>query len=94
MTLALMSLVPLLSLALIAGALVALRGATGAARALLIAGFALFVVAWAPLLVGMALDPDGSVIGNALGLGLLAWGGSALALAVLLAGLVTRWARG
>lgn len=91
---ALMSLVPFACLALIVGGLVALRGAAGAARALLIGGFALLAIAWAPLLVGIALDPDGSVIGNALGLGLLAWGGTALALALLLGGVVTRWARG
>lgn len=72
----------------------ALTGARGATRAVLIAGLAILALSWAPLLLAILLDPQGRIVGNALGLGLLAWMGSLLGLLVLAGGLVARWLRG
>ncbi|HSP23765.1 MAG TPA: hypothetical protein VLQ65_01190 [Saliniramus sp.] len=62
----------------------------GFVRSMIVAGILLAVGAWLPLLAGLALDPEGEVIGNALGLGLLAWFGSALGFLVIIVGLVIR----
>lgn len=62
----------------------------GFVRSMIIVGILLAVGAWLPLLAGIALDPEGEVIGNALGLGLLAWFGSAVGFLVTIVGLVIR----
>lgn len=62
----------------------------GFVRSMIVWGILLAVGAWLPLLAGIALDPDGQVIGNALGLGLLAWFGSTLGFLVIILGLVIR----
>ncbi len=59
-----------------------------ALRTTMFVGAGLAVGSWFPLLIGIALDPEGRVIGNALGLGLLAWFGSALGLLIILVGLI------
>jgi hypothetical protein len=75
---------------LVLAAYAASSAGPGFVRTVLYFGMALAVGAWLPLLLGILLDPDGRVIGNALGLGLLAWGGSALGFVVVLVGLALR----
>jgi len=48
------------------------------------------VVVWLPIIAAGVLDPEGVVVGNALGLGLLAWGGSVLGIAALSFGVLLR----
>ena len=69
---------------------VALYAKPGFVRSMLSVGICVAVGAWLPLLAGIWLDPNGKVIGNALGLGLLAWLGGALGLFVIILGLLAR----
>jgi hypothetical protein len=62
----------------------------GFVRSMIFVGIFLAIGSWLPLLAGIALDPDGKVIGNALGLGILAWFGSALGFLVIIVGLLIR----
>ena len=53
-------------------------------------GAAILVSAWAPLLLAVWLDREGTYIGNGLGLGLLAWLGSDLGAILVALGLLLR----
>ena len=59
-------------------------------RAMLWSGAAILVSAWAPLLLAVWLDREGTYIGNGLGLGLLAWLGSDLGAILVALGLLLR----
>jgi hypothetical protein len=59
-------------------------------RAVLILGAILAAGSWLPVVLGSMLDPDGSAIGNGLGLGLLAVYGSFLGVALCAVGLGIR----
>ncbi|PVE25676.1 hypothetical protein DC522_05005 [Microvirga sp. KLBC 81] len=59
-------------------------------RAVLGAGALILIGAWIPILLAGTFDPRGDYVGNALGLGLLAWLGSYIGLAVVGAGLLLR----
>jgi hypothetical protein len=81
----------IIMLAIIAVAIFAiLHSQPGFVRGLIIVGIVLAVGAWMPLLTAIVLDPDGRVVGNGLGLGLLAWFGSALGFLVIVVGLIAR----
>lgn len=75
---------------LVLAAFAASSAPPGFVRNLLYIGVALAIGAWLPLLAGILLDPDGRVIGNGLGLGILAWGGSALGFLIVMIGLTLR----
>jgi hypothetical protein len=68
----------------------ALHARPGFVRSMIFVGMFMAIGAWLPLMAGIVLDPDGKVIGNGLGLGLLAWFGSALGFLVIIIGLLIR----
>jgi hypothetical protein len=76
-------------MAVIAGA-TAWTTRTRLPRAMLRSGAAILVSAWAPLLLAVWLDREGTYIGNGLGLGLLAWLGSDLGAILVALGLLLR----
>jgi hypothetical protein len=81
----------IIMLAIIAVAIYAiLHSQPGFVRGLIIVGILLAIGAWLPLLAAIVIDPDGRVVGNGLGLGLLAWLGSALGFLVIIVGLLVR----
>lgn len=65
-------------------------GASRGVRITLKIGIALALLSWAPILLAIVLDPTGEVVGNALGLGLLASGGSLLGVLTIAGGLIGR----
>lgn len=68
-------------------ALVLFAGASDRrSRRLFKIGFAIIVACWIPILLAIVLDPDGKVVGNALGLGLLAWLGTLAGALIVLFG--------
>lgn len=52
-------------------------------RAVLWIGASILVGPWVPILLAGTFDPRGDYVGNALGLGLLAWFGSYLGFAIV-----------
>jgi len=61
-------------------------------RVLLWIGALLLVGSWVPIVAARLLDPSGEYVGNAVGLGLLAWFGSTLGLIAFVAGLLWQMA--
>jgi len=57
-------------------------------RVLLWVGAFLLVSAWVPIVAAGLLDPSGEHVGNAMGLGLLAWMGSTLGLIMAVFGIL------
>lgn len=53
-------------------------------------GASILVGVWVPILLAGTFDPRGDYVGNALGLGLLAWFGSYLGFAIVGVGLALR----
>ncbi len=85
------SLLPTATLALWLLALAAgLTTRRASLRWLLLGASAFVVLVWLPILAAALLDPEGAIVGNAIGLGLLAWGGSLLGGAALVLGLGAR----
>ena len=78
-------LVPLIAALVIA--LVLFAGASDRrSRRLLKIGFVIVAACWIPILLAIVLDPGGEVVGNALGLGLLAWLGTLVGALIALFG--------
>src|SRR5215212_7927592 len=57
-------------------------------RVLLWVGALLLAGSWVPIVAAGLLDPSGESVGNAMGLGLLAWFGSTLGLIVAVFGIL------
>ena len=57
-------------------------------RVFLWVGALLLVSAWVPIVTAGLLDPSGEHVGNAIGLGFLAWFGSSLGLIVAVFGIL------
>ena len=60
------------------------------ARKLIQVAVAIVAVAWLPILAAALLDPSGEYVGNALGLGLLAFFGTGLGIILLIVGILLR----
>ncbi len=69
---------------------VALFAPPGFVRSMIVTGILLAVGAWLPLLTAIVLDPEGELIGNGFGLGVLAWFGGALGVLVIIVGFLIR----
>lgn len=71
-----------------------MRAPPGLTRNLLLAGPCIVIVSIVPLLLGIMFDPDGRIVGNAQGLGFIAFFGLAAGGLVMIAGFVARMIRG
>ncbi len=71
-----------------------MRAPRGLARNLLLIGPGIVIVSVVPLLMGIFFDPEGRIVGNAQGLGFIAFFGLAAGGFVMVAGFVVRVIRG
>ncbi|KPQ08727.1 MAG: hypothetical protein HLUCCO17_17230 [Saliniramus fredricksonii] len=71
-----------------------LRAPRGLARNLLLIGPGIVIISVVPLLAGIFFDPEGRIVGNAQGLGFIAFFGLAAGGIVMIAGFVARALRG